>query len=233
MRSDVSGVRSSCDASATSCRCDCCDSSSAAEHRVEARAQPAELVVLGPSRRAAQVARFRDLLRRGCQPTHRRERGARHEPGRATTATPMPPSATRTRIQRSRLRTSSDLASAASDLNRDGVGGSVRSACGTVSTRTCRPGSSSRDRTAAFVPAATCCTCLSTGSGDPSRAGGGATFPSALGVPGEHARACPRIAVEDAAEDAFVVLAVRSTIGSARSRRLRRPRCELGRTTST
>ena len=43
----VSGVRSSCEASATSWRCARAESSSAREHRVEARREPAQLVVAG------------------------------------------------------------------------------------------------------------------------------------------------------------------------------------------
>ena len=45
VRTLVSGVRSSCDASATSWRCARVDSSRAAEHRVEARREPAQLVL--------------------------------------------------------------------------------------------------------------------------------------------------------------------------------------------
>ncbi len=50
-----------------------------AEHRVEARREPAELVVAGGLDALGQVAGGRDGLRRGRQPPHRGERGARDE----------------------------------------------------------------------------------------------------------------------------------------------------------
>ena len=55
----VSGVRSSCDASATSWRWARVDSSSAREHRVELAREPAELVLAGASIRCGEVAASR------------------------------------------------------------------------------------------------------------------------------------------------------------------------------
>ena len=91
----VSGVRSSWEASATSCRCALLESSSAAEHRVEARGEPAELVVRPRSTRSAARGRRVSVTRLGRvgQPPDRRERRARRRAGRALRRPPMPPAA--------------------------------------------------------------------------------------------------------------------------------------------
>ena len=64
----VSGVRSSCEASATSCRCASLDSLERAEHRVEAAREPAELVLAVRLDPLGKVARLRDPLGRLRQP---------------------------------------------------------------------------------------------------------------------------------------------------------------------
>ena len=76
----VSGVRSSCDASATSWRCARVDSSSAAEHRVEARREPAQLVAVRST--SIRSERSPVTLTRSAVSVSRvtgRERGARDE----------------------------------------------------------------------------------------------------------------------------------------------------------
>ena len=84
VRSEVSGVRSSCPASATSWRCRSRDAASAIEHRVEGAGQPGDLVValdrqrpqvlgLGrsPRRRAVSRRTGRSPLRATAQPGRR------------------------------------------------------------------------------------------------------------------------------------------------------------------
>ena len=75
----VSGVRSSCEASETSCRCERAESSSAPEHRVEGRGEPRELVLAVDVDPLGEVARLRDVLGGPRQPLHRREHGPRDE----------------------------------------------------------------------------------------------------------------------------------------------------------
>ena len=79
----VSGVRSSCDASATSCRCARAESSSAASIVLKLAAR--RRARRGRARRCAARGRrvSVDLLGRLGQPAHRRERGARRRRGRA------------------------------------------------------------------------------------------------------------------------------------------------------
>ena len=97
----VSGVRSSCEASATSCRCARLELLERREHRVEARREPAELVVAGrgrldplrevarlgdvlaSSRSAAAPARARRARRAGRARRRRRSRRPRSGSGRA------------------------------------------------------------------------------------------------------------------------------------------------------
>ena len=75
----VSGVRSSCEASATSCRCTRRRIVQRAEHRVEARREPAELVLAVRVDPLGQVAGLGDVLGRLGQPADRRERGTGDE----------------------------------------------------------------------------------------------------------------------------------------------------------
>ena len=79
MRTAVSGVRSSCDASATSRRCAPTDSLECLEHLVEPRRQAAELVVAAHLDALGQVARRGDALGGGRQAPDRPERRGRDE----------------------------------------------------------------------------------------------------------------------------------------------------------
>ena len=75
----VSGVRSSCEASATSCRCARVDSSSAASIVLKLVASRLELVLPVCVDPLGEVARLGDRLGRLGQAPHRGERGARDE----------------------------------------------------------------------------------------------------------------------------------------------------------
>ena len=75
----VSGVRSSCDASATKRRCVSSDSSSAPSIVLNDGAQGCELVVPALGNALARLAGLGDSLGRGGQPAHRSERRARDE----------------------------------------------------------------------------------------------------------------------------------------------------------
>ena len=79
VRTLVSGVRSSCDASATSWRCALVDSSTRSEHRVEARRQAAELVLAVHLDPLGEVLRLRDALDGRRQPADGTESRTRHE----------------------------------------------------------------------------------------------------------------------------------------------------------
>ena len=79
VRSEVSGVRSSWPASATSWRCRSREAASAGEHLVERRGQPGDLVV-ALDRQRAQVLGAGDLLDRGGQPAHRAQAVAGDRP---------------------------------------------------------------------------------------------------------------------------------------------------------
>ena len=83
----VTGVRSSCEASATSRRCTRADSSSLldrlvehGEHRVEAAREAAELVAAALIDPLAEIPRLGDVADGRGQPAHRRERRAGDEP---------------------------------------------------------------------------------------------------------------------------------------------------------
>ena len=89
----VSGVRSSCEASWTSCRCRCCASSSDCEHRVEGGREAAELVAAAHLDPLREVARRAHVLGRLAEVAHRLS-AARATRKPATDAIPMPPSAT-------------------------------------------------------------------------------------------------------------------------------------------
>ena len=87
VRTLVTGVRSSCEASATRRRCMradssslCTVSSSAVEHRVEAGGQAAQLVAAPLVDALAEITRLGHVLHRRRQPAHRGQRGSRDEP---------------------------------------------------------------------------------------------------------------------------------------------------------
>ena len=75
----VSGVRSSCEASWTSCRCRCCASSSDWSIALKVAASRLELVVAADLDALRQVARRTDVLGRLAQVAHRLQRRARDE----------------------------------------------------------------------------------------------------------------------------------------------------------
>ena len=75
VRSDVSGVRSSCDASATSWRCARCDALERLEHRVEEPREPGELVVALGLDAPREVARAGDVLGGSVSSATGRDRG--------------------------------------------------------------------------------------------------------------------------------------------------------------
>ena len=115
----VSGVRSSCEASATNRRCVSIDSSSAAS--IVLNAVPSRASSSWPPARVdalARVARLRDPLRRRGEPAHRDERRARDECA-AGRAAAIPPPTTRSRINSSRCERAVDVVEGATTLQRD------------------------------------------------------------------------------------------------------------------
>ena len=114
----ASGVRSSCEASATSWRWASSESSSALEHLVEAAASAASSSLAAGLDPAAEVARRRDLLGRAAQPLDRRDRRARDEEAERRRASAIPPRLTSARITASWLRCRVDLVERPRDLDR-------------------------------------------------------------------------------------------------------------------
>ena len=130
----VSGVRSSCDASDTSCRCAPVDSSSAAEHRVEA-GEPAELVLAARHDALREVAGLGDPLGRRGQAADGREGGAGDEQPRLQRQR-SPPAAMMIRTAGSG-RACGRPRSGTGHLDRV-----ARATYGNVITRTCVPATS-------------------------------------------------------------------------------------------
>ena len=144
----VTGVRSSCEASATSWRCgDSSAAPSSVEHRVEARRQPADLVVAAASIRRprssvadvlgglGQLGHRRDHRRENSAPERGRERGAAD----ASTS--------------SSQRSCASVASTPSRLRASWT--APPPGIGTVSTRTCSPAIVRSSTWLSALPAAT------------------------------------------------------------------------------
>ena len=104
VRSEVSGVRSSCPASATSCRCRCLRGGQRSEHRVERVRQPGDLVVALDRDRVEPLG-ARDVLDGGGEPAYRAQAVARHAPSPASPALIIPasPKSSITRPSRSSI----------------------------------------------------------------------------------------------------------------------------------
>ena len=122
VRSEVSGVRSSCEASATSRRCARWDVVERLEHRVERAGQARELVVAVALDPAGEVVGPGDVLGRVGQLRHGLDRRAGGEPARAPSAAAMPSSDDQPRPRRSVRSVASTSASGPRDLERAPAG---------------------------------------------------------------------------------------------------------------
>ena len=161
VRSDVTGVRSSCEASATSCRCAAIEPSSVSSIALKrAASSPTSswLVDLDP---ASEVLGLRDVARRLGHAHDRRDEMAGGERGRAPPpARPAERPAPAAPSAGARARRRSTPASARA--------GSIRRASsGTVSTRTWSPSTSASERNSPASPFATARVRVSTGSSGP------------------------------------------------------------------
>ena len=135
VRSDVTGVRSSCDASATSWRwaCDGVVERAAralerVEHRVEALRHPPDLVVAGDLDAPPEVLGLRDVLGGGRQLADGLDDLAAEQPPeeRRAAASPAAHSSDEHELQPRERRV--DVAQAARELDRAAVGAAGRSA---------------------------------------------------------------------------------------------------------